>query len=129
MKCELCGEKESEYQCIDCGKHICSSCSVICGLKKRNYCVKKMGDIVIYECKGVFCKKCADFTLVHHCIECNVTFCNAVLDDLIYECPKCLNKVCPDCKDLHKSKCTTKFDREEALSKLYEKIASDYKDK
>jgi hypothetical protein len=128
MKCSLCQENEAQYECIDCGKKICADCAEFCGLKDSNLCIQRCGNIVVYKCTGIVCKKCADFTLVHTCIECGKSFCNAALDKFIFECPKCLNKVCPDCKQLHISKCNTIFNREEALDRLYKSIASDKKE-
>ncbi|MHA1230567.1 MAG: hypothetical protein ACTSRP_08070 [Candidatus Helarchaeota archaeon] len=125
MNCQLCGLREAEFECIDCGKNICKECAKFCEFKKRGYCVQKLGNIIIYECKGIVCKKCADFMFVHRCIECKISFCNAVLDKIIYECEKCLNKVCPECKELHISTCNTVFDREKALNELYEQISKD----
>ncbi|MHA1268855.1 MAG: hypothetical protein ACTSPY_03635 [Candidatus Helarchaeota archaeon] len=125
MKCQICKVNDAELECIDCGRLICKDCSVLCELGEKKYCVQKLGDFIIFECKGIICTKCADFTLVHKCVECNISFCNAVLDKLIYECEKCLNKVCPDCKDKHIMKCKTIFDREKALNRLYESISKD----
>ena len=125
MKCQLCYQNEAEYECIDCGRKFCKDCVIFCEFGKQGKCVKKLGEIIIYKCKGIICKKCADFILVHRCIECNISFCNAILDgNLIYECPKCLNKVCFNCKENHISHCNTVFDREKALNRLYESIAS-----
>ncbi|MHA1310943.1 MAG: hypothetical protein ACTSQO_08410 [Candidatus Helarchaeota archaeon] len=129
MKCQLCGKKEAEFECIDCGRLICKDCAIFCEFKERGYCVQKLGDIVVYECKGIVCKKCADFTLVHRCYECNVQFCNAILDTLIYECDKCLNKICPDCKEYHIAHCDVVFDREKALDRLYKNIHKDNENK
>jgi len=115
----ICYDNEAEYECIDCGKKICKECAKFCELHEKNYCVQKMGNIVIYECKGVFCKNCADFNLIHRCIECNIQFCNSVIGKLVYECPKCLNKVCPDCKEKHINTCDKVFDREKALTEIF----------
>ena len=124
MICEICGEDSAEFICIDCNRKVCEKCAVFCEMQKKGFCVETLGKIEIYRCDGIFCKKCADFSLVHKCYKCNITFCNAILDEKIYECPKCLNKLCPDCKKTHKLTCNDIFNREDALKDLFEQITN-----
>jgi hypothetical protein len=127
MSCLNCGSPNITGKCIICEKDLCDNCMINCDLQKKDVCIQRIGDYIVWRCPGTLCPTDAKEWLIFTCKDCQIKFCKTVIGDWAKPCPTCKDHICGDCYDQHIKTCTTFYDKEEALDKLYKLIQGDKK--
>lgn len=122
MLCQICGSSDPIAKCIICDKDLCAACVIDCDLKDREICVQKAGNVVIFSCPATYCSEDGKEALIFKCKDCEITFCKSVLDTWVKPCPSCKDYICGNCYETHIMTCTTYYDKEEALDRLFKII-------
>ena len=129
MVCHICGSEAAVAKCIICEQELCMECIVNCGLKDKDICVQKAGSFIVFRCPGTFCSEHGKDLLIFRCKDCGITFCKSVLGNWVKPCKTCKDHICGTCYETHIGVCTSYYDKEEALDKLFKLVQGNKKSK